>query len=77
MHSVTATYGDNAISEDIAECWTVVITMVILIWNELIKLKVEVETAHVSDTSTLMMGQYLWGTLQAHRVVGYFLLTQC
>ena len=58
------------------ECWTVVLTMVRVIWRELRKVRVEAETAYGSENPTEMVGQYLWGTLQTHRVMDDFLRTQ-
>ena len=58
------------------ECWTVVITMVRIIWRDLREVRVEAETEYGSDTPLVMVGKYLWGTIQAHRVMNYFLQTQ-
>ena len=47
-----------------------------VIWREIRKVRVEVETEYGSDNPMEMVGQYLWGTLQTHRVMDEFLQTQ-
>ena len=47
--------------------------MVHVIWREMRKVMVEEETAYSSDTLLVMVGQYLWGNIQAH-IVMYDLL---
>ena len=54
----------------------VVITMFRVIQWELRKFQVEAETAYESDTPEVMSGQYLWGTLQAHKAMDYLLRNQ-
>ena len=49
--------------------------MVRVIWKYLRKVRVEAETTYGSDKTAVMVGQYLWGTLQAHRVMENFLRT--
>ena len=56
-----------------AEFWTVVLTVVRVIWRELRKVRVEAETAYVSEKLAEMVGQYLWGNLHAHWVMDEFL----
>ena len=41
-----------------------------VIWREFRKEKVDSETVYVSGDNVVMTGQYLWGTLQEHRVMG-------
>ena len=76
LHLVITTCGYNAIVTGKAYFWTVVLTMVRVICFEIIKVQVEWETAYVSYTPALVVGQYLWGTLQSHRVMDNFLQTQ-
>ena len=59
-----------------SECFTVVLTVVRVIWCDLRKVLVEAETAYGSDTPEGMVRQYFWVTLQAHRVMEYLLRTQ-
>ena len=35
----------------------------------------DIEMEYVSDTPLVMFVQYIWGTIQAHRVLGDFLQT--
>ena len=74
LHLVTTTYGENAIVEGKAECWTVVITMVHIIWQDLRNVQLETEPAYCSSTTVVMVGQYLWRSLQAHRVMVWMIL---
>ena len=76
LHLVTTTYGEAVLSAGGAEIWTLVLTMVRVIWRELRKLQVELETAYGSGDNLVMVGQYLMGTLQAHRVTDEFLRAQ-
>ena len=46
MNLVTTTYRDGAMVEGNAECWTVVLTMVHVIWHDLRKVRVESDTAY-------------------------------
>ena len=64
-HLVKTTYGEGLGTEWKAECWTVVFIMVRVIWRELCKIRVEAETVYGSYNPTEMVGQYLWGALQA------------
>ena len=73
---VTTTYGDGEMAEGREECWTVILTMVIVIWRELRKLRVEAEKYYWSGTTSVMAGQYLWETFQAHIVIYNFLRSQ-
>ena len=50
--------------------------MVRVIWRDLSKVRVEAEMEYGSDNLKDMLGQYLWGTLQAHWVMNDFLRTQ-
>ena len=47
-----------------------------VVWRELSKVRVESEMEYVSVDNLLMVYQYLWGTLQAHRVMNTFLKAQ-
>ena len=73
---MTTEYGEITTAAGKEECWIVVITLVRVIWRELRKLRVEAETAYGSETPAVMAGQYLWGTLQAHREMENLLQTQ-
>ena len=50
--------------------------MIRVIWRELKKVQFELETAYGSEDKVVMVGQYLWGTLQAHKVMDKFLRKQ-
>ena len=54
----------------------VVITMVWVIWRDLRKVRAELETAYGPDNPMEMVGQYLCGGLQAHRVMDELFWTQ-
>ena len=73
---VTTAYGEGEGAAGKAECWTIVLTMVQVIWRDLRKVRVEAEMAYGSENPTEMVGKYLWGTLQAHQVMEDFLRTQ-
>ena len=73
---VTTTYGDVSMAAVKAKCWMVLITMVRIIWRDIRKVRVEVETAYGYDNPSVMVGQYLWGTLQSHRLMYDLLRTQ-
>ena len=47
----------------------------VILW-ELRTVRIVADTAYVSDTPEVMVSQYLWGDLQVHRVMDYFLWTQ-
>ena len=49
-------YGEGAGTDGKAECWTVVITMVRVIWKERRKVRVEAETAYGSENQTEKVG---------------------
>ena len=76
IHMVTTTYREVEMAAVRSECWTVVITMVRVIWRDLRKVRVEAETAYFSEAPAVMVNQYLRGTFQAHRVMDKFLRTQ-
>ena len=50
--------------------------MVHVIWKDLRKVRVESETAYGSDILSLIVGKYLWGTIQENIVMDDFLRTQ-
>ena len=56
MHLVITEYGNNTMTSVKAECYTVVITMVLVIWTELRKVRVESETAYGYDILLVMVG---------------------
>ena len=58
------------------EWCTVVLTMFRLMSREVRNVGVEAETAYGPDTPVVMVVQYLWGALQAHRVMDNFPITQ-
>ena len=76
MKLVKTTYGDGAMEAGKAQYWTVFITMVRIIFRELRNVQFEVDMEYGSETQALMVGQYLWGTLHAHRVMDDLLRTQ-
>ena len=76
IHLVTTTYGDGAMVEVKSECWTVVLTMVHVIWGYLRKVRVESDMAYGCDNPLVMVSQYLCGALQVHRVMHDFLQTK-
>ena len=59
-----------------AECCTVVLTMVIVILRELIKVRVEAKIDYGLENPSVMVGQYFWGTAQLHIVMYEFLRAQ-
>ena len=63
LHLVMTTYGEGVGASGKSECCTVVITMVRVIWRDLIEVRVESYTFYGSNNPTEMMVQYLWGTL--------------
>ena len=50
-----------------------VLTMIRMIWREMSKVWVELDTAYVSGDKVVMVGKYLWGTLHSQRVMDKFL----
>ena len=56
LQLVTTTYGEGAGESGMSEFWTVVLTMVWVIWRELRKVRVEAETVYGSDNPTEMVG---------------------
>ena len=44
-----------------------------VIWIELRKVWVNSETAYGLKDNAVMVGRYIWGTLQTHRIMEYFL----
>ena len=76
LHLAIMNYGEGAGAAGKAECWNVVLTIVQVIWRELRKVRLEAETAYVSDNLTDMVGQYIWGTLQANWAIDVFLQTE-
>ena len=54
---VTRTYGEGAGAAGKAECWTLVLTMVRVIWRGLIKVRVEEETVYGSENPLDMVGK--------------------
>ena len=76
LHLVTTTYREVVSLAGRAECWTVVLTMMSFIWRELWKVRVESDTVNGSAYNVVMVGQYLWGTLQSHRIMDDFLRAQ-
>ena len=59
LHLVKITYGNNTPSVGKEECWTVGLTMMRVIWQDLRKVRVESETLYGSDDQKVMVGQYL------------------
>ena len=76
IHLVTTKYGDNTMGAGKADCWMLVLTMLRVICGDHRKVWVEAETAYGSDTLAVTVGQYIWGTPQAHRLMDYFLRNQ-
>ena len=76
MHLVTTTYWDDEMAAVKIECWKVVLTMVHAIWREIRKVRVESETEYGSDNPSVMVGKYIWGNLQVHRVIDDLLRSQ-
>ena len=46
LHLVTTTFGNAVSSTGRAACWTVLITMIIVIWRELGKVRVDSEKSY-------------------------------
>ena len=57
---------------DKSKCWSVVLAVARFIWQQLRKVQVEDETVYGSYYQAMTVGQYLWLTLQAHRVMDMF-----
>ena len=76
LHLVTSTSGEVLPSKGRAYYWTVVLTMIRVIWRELRKVRVKSETAYGSEENVVVVGQYFWGTLQAHIIMNNFLRAQ-
>ena len=55
MNFITTIYGDGAMAAVKAECWTVVLTMVCVIWCDMRRVGVELEMAYGSDTPYVMV----------------------
>ena len=53
-------YGERVGFVGEAECWTVVIIMLQVIWRELRKVRIEANTLYGSDNQTDIVGKYLW-----------------
>ena len=73
LNFVTTTYEKGGVAVGKAECWTLVLTMVLVIWKGLRNVRLEVETSYVSKNPLEMVEKCFWVTLQAHRVVDDFL----
>ena len=73
LHLVTTIYGEGAGVAGKSECWTVVFTVVRVIWRDIRKFRVEEEMVYGSDKRSEMAAQYLWGALQTHQVIDEFL----
>ena len=56
LHLVTKTYGEGSGAAGKEECWTLVLTMVRVIWRELRKVRLVAEMAYGSDNLTEMVG---------------------
>ena len=56
IHLVTITYGETELSAGKSECWTVVLTMVRLIWREIRKVLMDLETEHGLEEKVVMAG---------------------
>ena len=76
LNLVTTTYREVVSSAGGEECWTVALKAMRVIWRELRKVRVEPETAYGSADNVVMVGQYIWGTLQAHMVMDDLLRSQ-
>ena len=57
-------------------CWEVLLKMVEVIWIELGKVRVEVETTYGLYSLYVMVGNYLWETLQDNLLMDDFLWNQ-
>ena len=54
----------------------VVLTMVLVSWKDIRKVRVEADTEYGSDNPSVMVGQYLWVTLQGHILIDDLLRNQ-
>ena len=59
-----------------SECWTVVLPMVLVIWQDPKNVRVGSTMKYGSVIPLVMVSQYLWVTLQAHIGMNYFLHNQ-
>lgn len=75
QYLLTTTYGTAPPPSGKTECWTVVVTMLRVVWRELRHVRAPAATAYgyAERNPHLMVGQYLWCTLQAHRVMREFM----
>ena len=73
LHLVTTTYGEALSSAGRAECLAKGLTTTRVIWREFRKVRMESETAYGLGDNVVIISQYLWGTLKAHRVMDDFL----
>lgn len=72
---LTTMYGASPTAAGRTECWTVVLTLLQVVWRELRKVRVVAETAYgySKRNPSLMVGQYMWALSQAHCVQNEFL----
>ena len=57
---VTTTYGEGTLVSGKAECWTLVLNMVQVIWRDMSKFRVEADTEYGSDKPLEMLRKYPW-----------------
>ena len=60
IHLVTMAYGKGSGAMGKAECWTLVLNMVQVIWRDMSKFRVEAETEYGSDKPLEMLRKYPW-----------------
>ena len=76
MNLVTMTNGDGKMAAGRTEGWTVILTMVRVIWRDTRKVKVDTKKAYGFENTSVVVGQCRWGALQAHIVMNEFMRSQ-
>lgn len=64
-HLTVTTYGDSPTMSGRQECWTVIMTMLCILFCELRKVRVVVEMAYSSSDDHICTGTYLWATFRS------------
>ena len=63
IHLVTSIFGDGTMASGKAECWVVVLTMARVIWRDMSKFRFGKYTEYGFETLSVMVSQYIWGTI--------------
>ena len=71
---INTTYGENPTKTHTGECWKIVKLMVRVFIRELSKVRVVADTVYGTSYLHIRVDQYLWHTIQYHRVMKYFIV---